>query len=114
MSARPPQRLCAVADLADGVTRGFVIGEGAERREVFLHREAGRIRGYRNACPHAGTPLDMKPDEFLSEDGIHFLCRTHGALFRIEDGLCVAGPCKGERLRPEPLVIEKGWVLIGV
>lgn len=112
MNAAAPIRLCPLAALADHAARGFVIGEGTRRREIFLYREADRIWGYRNACPHVGTPLDMAPDRFLSEDGTHFLCQTHGALFRIADGLCLAGPCKGKSLAPEPIRIEAGWILL--
>ena len=34
------------------------------------------------------------------------LCATHGALFRIEDGHCLSGPCVGESLTPLPVSIE--------
>ena len=45
--------------------------------------------GYVNSCPHLGSPLDWVPNRFLSADGRHVLCATHGALFRIEDGKVV-------------------------
>lgn len=105
-------RLCRLDELADGAARGFVIGAGTERTEIFVYREGERIRGYRNACPHVGTPLDMAEDDFLSTDGSHFLCHTHGALFRIEDGFCIAGPCKGESLKPVALRLEEGWIAL--
>ncbi|MEE8263379.1 MAG: Rieske (2Fe-2S) protein, partial [Gammaproteobacteria bacterium] len=38
------------------------------------------------------------PDQFLDETGNLLQCATHGALFRIEDGFCVAGPCTGASL----------------
>ena len=34
----------------------------------------------------------------------------HGALFRLEDGVCVAGPCAGERLKPWPVAVIDGVV----
>ena len=112
VSSPASARLCRLDELADGAARGFVIGAGSERYEIFVYREAGRVRGFRNACPHVGTPFDVMPDEFLSEDGSHFLCHTHGALFRIEDGFCTAGPCKGESLKSVPLRLEEGWIAL--
>jgi nitrite reductase/ring-hydroxylating ferredoxin subunit len=35
---------------------------------------------------------------------------THGARFRIADGYCVAGPCRGERLSAVAVRIEAGLV----
>jgi nitrite reductase/ring-hydroxylating ferredoxin subunit len=55
-----------------------------------------------NRCPHVGTPLDWAENEFLDREGRHIVCATHGALFRIDDGRCVAGPCQGDRLEPFP------------
>ena len=57
---------------------------------------------WRNACPHTGGPLAQPGTLPLSRDGRHLVCQTHGALFRIEDGLCIAGPCAGTRLSPVP------------
>jgi nitrite reductase/ring-hydroxylating ferredoxin subunit len=39
-------------------------------------------------------------------------CSSHGALFEIDTGLCLAGPCPGARLRPIELRIERGYVLV--
>lgn len=105
-------RLCRLAELADGAARGFVIGAGTERREIFVYREGERVWGYRNECPHVGTPLDLAADDFLNMEGSHFLCHTHGATFRIEDGFCIAGPCKGEYLKPVRLRLEDGWIAL--
>jgi nitrite reductase/ring-hydroxylating ferredoxin subunit len=49
-------------------------------------------------CPHAGTPLDWKPHQFLAPDGRTIQCATHGARFEITTGTCIFGPCKGRAL----------------
>jgi nitrite reductase/ring-hydroxylating ferredoxin subunit len=59
-----------------------------------------RVYGYVNRCTHAGSPLDWTPDRFMSADGRHLQCATHGALFRVEDGICLRGPCNGAGLTP--------------
>ncbi len=41
-------------------------------------------------------------------------CRNHGAVFRPEDGRCVAGPCEGESLTPLDVARSgAGWALDG-
>ena len=35
---------------------------------------------------------------------------THGALFDIDSGACVGGPCAGAALRPWPVVLADGWI----
>ncbi len=92
--------LCAAGDVGEGRARGFTLDEGAAPREVLVVRKQGRLFAYVNSCPHLGTPLDMFPDRLLTRDGMQLLCSTHGARFRIEDGHCVEGPCKGKRLAP--------------
>jgi nitrite reductase/ring-hydroxylating ferredoxin subunit len=98
---RPGRRvLCRIDEIEDGEGKGLTLGEGPDALEIVVVREGERVYGYVNSCPHTGTPLEWIEDEFMSEDGGHILCHTHGALFRIEDGHCVAGPCAGDALTP--------------
>jgi nitrite reductase/ring-hydroxylating ferredoxin subunit len=91
--------LCQRNQLAEGQTRGFNIElEGDETLDLFLLLQDGEVRAYLNHCPHLGIPLNWQPDAFLSAEGTHIQCATHGALFRPEDGYCVAGPCRGQSL----------------
>ena len=110
----PPRRvLCRGTDIAEAAGKGFVLGEGRRKREVFVVRKEGRIFGYVNSCPHAGTPLDWMPDRFFTNDGRFLICATHGALFEVEDGMCLRGPCRGLALEPVA-VAEEGeeiWLL---
>ena len=83
------------------------------RREALLAvRRGGAVFVYVNSCPHIGAPLDFMPGRFLNAEGTHILCSTHGALFRIEDGACVSGPCAGDRLHPIPTVVENGKLFL--
>jgi nitrite reductase/ring-hydroxylating ferredoxin subunit len=104
------QALCEVSALPEGASRGFNISTPAGDEAVFLVHRHGCIVAYRNSCPHTGAPLDWVPDRFLNLDGDLIQCATHDALFRIEDGVCVAGPCPGKRLFPTDIVIENGVV----
>jgi len=55
------------------------------------------------AVPLDGTDLGR----FATPDGRHRVCGEHGALYRPDDGLCVAGPCLGARLRALPVVVPR-------
>jgi len=102
--------LCRLDEIAEPGGRGFRIGAGSETRAIFVVRHAGWVAAYENSCPHLGSPLDWVPDRFLDLDKRFILCATHGALFRIEDGHCLAGPCAGKNLKPVPIRIEAGSV----
>ncbi|MDF3194915.1 Rieske (2Fe-2S) protein [Pseudomonas sp. 1928-m] len=88
-------RLCAPDELAEGQSRGFEIAE----EKLFTVRKDGQLYAYRNRCPHRGIPLEWLPDQFLDASASLIQCATHGALFLIESGECVAGPCAGQSLQ---------------
>lgn len=88
-------RLCAPDEVAEGQSRGFeIVGE-----KLFAVRKDGQLYAYRNRCPHRGIPLEWLPDQFLDHSASLIQCATHGALFLIESGECVAGPCAGQSLQ---------------
>ncbi len=111
--AKAGQVLCRLAEIDDGAGKGFLLGEGPGRLDIMVLRTGERVFGYLNSCPHAGTPLDWVEDAFMSEDGSHVMCHTHGALFRVEDGYCIDGPCTGDSLTPLALEIDaEGRVIL--
>ena len=75
-------------------------------------RVADTVHGYLNRCPHAGHPLDLLPQRFLTADGTLILCSSHGALFEKATGYCVSGPCAGRALTPIALQVRCGFVLL--
>ena len=105
-------RLCRLDEIAEPGSRGFRLGSGSSSRALFVVRHGGRVVAYENVCPHVGSPLDWVPDRFLDIERRFILCATHGALFRIEDGHCVEGPCAGKGLTPVPILVEGGEVYL--
>ena len=91
--------LVRLADIDDG---GFAEAEAvvdAHCMSLILHREGASVRAWLNVCPHAGRRLDWSPGRFLkSKDGL-LVCAVHGASFETGEGVCVAGPCRGDRLQ---------------
>jgi nitrite reductase/ring-hydroxylating ferredoxin subunit len=78
----------------------------------FVVRSGGEVTGWIDRCPHAGMPLALAPDRYLTREGDLILCSSHGALFRPRDGLCVGGPCAGRRLIPWPVRVQAGDLVV--
>jgi nitrite reductase/ring-hydroxylating ferredoxin subunit len=104
--------VCRLSELTDPGARGFTIGTGDWPLRGFIVRVRAEVRGYVNHCPHAGHPLDLIPQRFLTADGALILCGSHGALFDKLSGYCIAGPCAGQSLRAIALKLEGGFVLL--
>jgi len=99
-------RLCASIELAEGQSRGLLIAE----LKLLVVRKDAQVYVYENRCPHRGVPLEWLPDQFLDTSGSLIQCATHGALFLIDSGECVAGPCAGQALRALPSHEADGFI----
>lgn len=91
--------LCQLSDLEEMQSIELTIDE----RRLFAIRKDNQLHAYWNICPHLGIPLNWMPDKFLDLDGSLIQCSSHGALFEIDTGNCIAGPCSGDRLKPVQL-----------
>jgi nitrite reductase/ring-hydroxylating ferredoxin subunit len=78
----------------------------------FVVRHYGKVHGFVNRCPHAGTELDWQPGQFFEEAKLYLVCSTHGALFEPATGYCVAGPCRGGSLTRLPMRERDGQVIL--
>lgn len=104
--------LCAVDDLPDPAAESYGWPGRRDGRDVLVVRDGAGVRGFVDACPHRGTPLGNPLGRVLDADGRHLVCSTHGARFRLADGVCVAGPCVGARLSPVTVVVADGMVVV--
>ncbi|WP_313085686.1 Rieske (2Fe-2S) protein [Pseudomonas sp.] len=99
-------RLCTTDEVPEGQSKGFDI----DGHRLLAVRREGRLHVYENRCPHRGIPLEWQADQFLDSSGSLIQCATHGALFLIDSGECVAGPCAGQALRSLPAIERDGAV----
>lgn len=105
----PGEALCRLDDIPDGTATAVDarLPDGPE--SVIVLRDGEGARAWLNICPHAGRRLDWAPGQFLISRGT-LICAAHGASFRVGDGLCVGGPCRGQSLREVPVRVERGLV----
>ncbi len=104
--------LCDMDELIETPARGFERHDMASRGGLFLVRKRQEVYGYINSCPHTGVNLEWQADDFLDISNQFIQCSVHGAQFRIEDGLCLRGPCLGASLKTVELHIENGKVYL--
>jgi nitrite reductase/ring-hydroxylating ferredoxin subunit len=99
-------RLGPIEQIDDGKARAFVLQLRAGRFHGFVVRRGDQVRGYVDRCPHMGLPLAQVLDDYLTPSGDLIVCSWHSALFRVDDGACVGGPCSGQRLTEWPITVE--------
>ncbi|MEQ7874454.1 Rieske (2Fe-2S) protein [Sphingomonas sp. ASV193] len=112
LSSTPPGiRLGPLDLIADGKARNFVIEMKAGRFHGFVVRRGGAVHGYIDRCAHMALPLAQQLDQYLTDDGAFIECSWHGALYEIDSGRCVGGPCVGRSLTRWPVRVEDGTIV---
>jgi nitrite reductase/ring-hydroxylating ferredoxin subunit len=97
--------------IADGGARTDILQIGGQRVHGFVVRRGQAVFGYVDRCPHQGLPLAQVLDQYLTPDGGLIACSWHGAVFTVEEGTCVGGPCAGARLTPWPVEAREGRIV---
>ena len=80
----------------------------------FVVKKDGRYYAYQNLCQHLPITLDLNDDDFFTHDKAHLQCHMHGAMYEIESGQCIAGPCQGTNLVALQVVEEETRLVIRV
>lgn len=107
-----PQALCASEALVErGTAHVFDVMLWREPARAFALRFGGRVVAYLNRCAHVPSELDWQSGEFLDQDKRWIICAIHGATYEPSDGVCVGGPCRGERLMALDVAERDGQVL---
>ncbi len=99
-------------ELADPESREFRIGDGDWPFKGFVVRQGNDVFAYQNSCKHLGHPMNWKPDSFLTQDRANIICSSHGAIYEIDTGLCIGGPCLGKSLSVLPVEIRDGVIFV--
>ncbi len=88
------EMICKTEQVEERDARSFDTSKG----EVIVTQRDGSFYAYLNHCPHLGVSLEFQENQFMDMDREFLICANHGALFQVEDGYCVFGPCKGQSL----------------
>ncbi len=97
-----------MSDIPDPGSRGF----SYEGEDYFVVKKDNHLYAYKNSCPHLWVSLDWVEDQFLDSSNSMIQCANHGALFVIESGKCVAGPCSGQKLTPLAVAVHGDFIFI--
>jgi len=92
--------------------REFSAGDSDWPFKGFIVRQGEDIFAYQNYCMHAGHPLNWQPDSFLTADKSKIICASHGAIYDIASGECVAGPCRGKKLNSIKCGVHEGLITV--
>lgn len=106
--------LCKTTDIEDPGSKGFELKIKRKTRSIFVVHKHGEFFAFYNQCPHTGATLEWQEDQFLDLDKTLIQCATHDALFMIDSGKCIAGPCTGESLQAIPLFTKDGDIHLDV
>lgn len=105
--------LCALADLDVAGAKEIVLAKNGAPYPIIVVKDTAGLRAFENACPHARLPLNGGDQSFYDVSRTVLVCVNHGAHFDPVTGVCIRGPCKGERLRAFPVTTDGESVLIG-
>lgn len=106
------QILCGVEEIPDGQCKEIRYGEGAYALSILVHRSGTGFKAYVNRCPHFSLPLNVSPGQFVMLEGARVMCALHGAVFRLDNGNCEAGPAATSFLESVEVIVRGGSVCI--
>jgi len=95
-------------DIVENSSKGFE----CNGEKYFAVKKRNKLYVYKNSCPHIGVALEWVEDQFLDSSHTMIQCANHGALFVIESGMCVAGPCTGQKLIAVKFDVVDGFICL--
>ena len=105
----PKRYLMSLDQIKPGTCRSLTLNHD----EAFLlQTHDGHVHCYLNRCPHKHSPLNWSADEFLTLEKDYIVCATHGALFQMESGICIAGPGVKQSLTRIDVSVEEGAIYL--
>jgi ketohexokinase len=87
--------------------RATVVPAPGLKHKVVLIKHHDEIKAYENNCPHQDVPLDEAYKIDINPFEMTMKCSVHDAFFRIEDGVCIEGPCWRDELKTVAIEIDE-------
>lgn len=104
-----PIKLCQQSDFVESICVRVDLPDDSKKSIIVIHSEDA-FYAYENVCPHFSVQLDYKTGVFNTYRNKLLMCAHHSAMFEIETGHCVDGPCKGHSLTAVPIEVKNGEV----
>jgi nitrite reductase/ring-hydroxylating ferredoxin subunit len=104
-----------LAEIPPGESKGYRPENEAQDHLFVVRLTASKVVAYRNSCPHMGyesAPMAWRRDRYLDGSKQYIKCGSHGALFTLNSGECIQGPCEGQFLTPEKVTVDSNGELI--
>ena len=96
-------KICMMEDIPEREARAYETQNGDT---IFITQRDGMYYAYQNVCPHLQVELEFLENQFLNRDQEYIECSTHGALFTVETGECISGPCLGQSLEKVEITVH--------
>lgn len=96
----------------DNEARIFREKRGDSEISGFVVKKEGKYYAYRNVCRHLPIALDIGDSGVFTHDNKYLQCHLHGAVYEIETGLCIGGPCEGASLGTLPFAEEEDAIFV--
>ncbi len=97
------EKICMMEEIPEREARAFQLNNGDN---IFITQRDGCFYAYQNLCPHLQVELEFLENQFLDREQEFIECSTHGALFLVESGECISGPCQGQALEKVTLSVH--------
>ena len=105
-------RLCKTTEIPEHGCKEFSLTTKHNELSLFIVHKDDQLYAYKNNCPHTGASLNWQQDQFLDLDNSFIQCSIHNALFEIDSGYCIAGPCSGSSLHELDLNIQDNEIYL--
>lgn len=102
--------VCSLPELKSARTLGYTVND----LDLFVVYHDSKVHAYKNSCPHIGMNLEFSENKFLDSENAYIQCSMHGALFEIDTGRCIHGPCLKQSLSPLEVAVENNVVQVRV
>lgn len=95
-----------IGAMAHGESRTFDFPRNGRMAQGFLIRYRDGYHAYLNQCCHWPVPLDLGDGDFFYAQADRIVCKTHGAAYQADTGLCDFGPCVRASLDSYPVSVQ--------
>jgi len=106
-----PRYVAPLADVPSDGTLRCEARSGNRGTELILRRVGDDVSAWRNSCPHK-PEVRLDPGSGTIVHDEQLVCHKHGARFECGDGICTAGPCRGDALDAIAVAVRDGSVYL--